>query len=103
MSRGFADCQISWSVALKTKLATVRSTIGRSPFIAAPAAIPTEAASLSGRVRNPAGPEAAERSRGGAEDVRPQVLAHQDDALVALHLLRLSLVDRLQEAELRRL
>ena len=55
-----------------------------------------------GQIADPRRAEPVEGTLGRAENVRPQVLAHQDDPLVALHFLGLGLIDRLQKPELPR-
>ena len=78
------------------------SAIGRSPMCAAPIAAPTMAASLIGVSITRSGPNSSRKPVGDLERaaVDPDVLAEDEDALVAAHLLGHRLADRL---EVRRL
>ena len=91
------------------KSTNISSTTGRSPEAAAPAAAPMIRRLGDRRVEHAVG-ELAVEALGDAEHAAPgvvlagragaagDVLAEDDDGLVALHLLRERLVDRLLEA-----
>ena len=92
------------------KSTNMSSTTGRSPAAAAPTAAPTNADSEIGVSQHPAGPNLwysplvtpstppQASSSPGAPGPAGDVLAHDDDGLVALHLLGQRLVDRLAVA-----
>ena len=77
-----------WSAAWNEKFQVIISTIGRIPIIAMPIAAPVKPPSAIGRVDHPLRPEAVEQAIG--DEVRAavdaDVLAQDDDRLVALHL-----------------
>ena len=77
------------SQATAKKSLNISSAIGRSPVIAAPMAAPTMACSLIGVSRTRSPPNSAEQALGQLEHAagRPDVLADEHDARVALHLL----------------
>ena len=78
-----------WLKAGYTKSANCISAIGRRPYTAAPIAAPAIMPSVSGVSRTRLVAELGPQALGGAEDAAllADVLAHDHDALVALHLL----------------
>ena len=82
-------------MATRAKSTYIISTIGRSPVIAAPAASPTNALSEMGVPRTRRAPKRSTRPRDDLEHPAEQVhvLADQEHALVARHLLVHGLVD----------
>ena len=89
------------------KSTNISSTIGRSPVAAAPAAAPTKEISARCVSSTRSGPNSGPKALGDAERPAPgvlvarragaagNVLAHDDDAMVAPHFLADRLVDRL--------
>ena len=75
-----------WSIASSAKLTVMISTIGRSPAIAAPTPMPTIVFSEIGVSRTRFSPNSSSSPsrhlEGALEDA--DVLAHQEDRLVAL-------------------
>ena len=90
-----------WSIASSEKLIVISSTTGRSPVMAAPTPMPTIVFSEIGVSRTRFSPELVEQAgrdlERAVEDA--DVLAHQEYALVALHLLPQGLVERLAVAD----
>ena len=86
-----------WSSASRLKLTVMISTIGRMPPSAAPIPAPTNADSDSGVSRMRSGPNSSSRPEADREAaaVAADVLAHQEDALVALQRLADRLAHRL--------
>ena len=79
-----------WSAAWNEKFQVIISTIGRRPFIAMPIAAPVNPPSAIGVSMHALRPEPVEQPIGdqvGAA-VDADVLAQEDDRLVALHLFR---------------
>ena len=72
------------------KSSYITSTIGRMPMIAAPIPEPTSAISEIGVLGTRSGPELAEHALGDAHRAAHlgDVLAHDEDVLVAPHRLR---------------
>ena len=91
-----------WSIASSEKLIVISSTIGRSPVIAAPTPTPTIVFSEIGVSRTRFSPNSSSRPCGDLERAveDADVLAHDQHAVVALHLLAQRLVERLAVAEL---
>ncbi len=89
MYRMLAALLTIWSIATRLKLKVMNSTIGRRPTIAAPMPMPAEPFLGDRRVDDPAGAEAGEHPLAdlvGAV-VLGDLFAHEEDAVVALHLL----------------
>ena len=86
-----------WSSASRLKLTVMISTIGRMPPSAAPMPAPTKADSESGRVADPLGAEFLEQAVADREAaaVPADVLAHEEDPIVALQRFAEGLAHRL--------
>src|SRR4030095_4618772 len=101
MYRNFAAWLTIWSMVIATKSKIWISTTGRRPDTAAPTPIPTNVGSEMGVSRTRPSPHAAGLPEPPAhsEDATDQahVLAHQEHAPVARHLLPEGLVERFDE------
>src|ERR1700691_4767863 len=85
-----------WSMATYMNELSIRSTTGRMPTIAAPAAAPVNPASVIGVLRPRSAPNSSRKAAVAPEHVEAHVLAHDEHAIVAAHLLLHRVVDRLQ-------
>ncbi len=91
-----------WSMARKLKLMVISSTMGLSPPMAAPMPAPTTTDSEMGVSRTRSGPNSSSRPAGDAVGaaVGADVLAHEDDALVAQQRLADGLAQRFSKGDL---
>ena len=91
-----------WSIASSEKLTVISSTTAAGPVIAAPTPTPTIVFSEIGVSRTRFSPKSSSRPCGDLERAveDADVLAHDQDALVALHLLAQRGVERLAVAQL---
>src|ERR1700733_15094407 len=88
-----------WSMATYMNELSIRSTTGRMPTPATPrraSSGPGDPGLGDRRVADPLRAELIEEAAGGAEHVEAHVLAHDEHAIVAAHLLLHRVVDRLQ-------